>query len=82
MPVFAQDVLHTGAWGLGILRSGPSIGAGLVGLYLAARPLKRRVGRTMLTGVAIFGATIIAFGLSRTLWLSLLILIVMGARTC
>jgi MFS family permease len=79
MPVFAQDVLHTGAWGLGILRSGPAVGAGLVGLYLAARPLKRHVGRTMLTGVAIFGATIIAFGLSRTLWLSVLILVVMGA---
>jgi len=78
MPVFAQDVLHTGAWGLGILRSGPAIGAGVVGLYLAAHPLKRHVGRTMLTGVAIFGATIIAFGLSRTLWLSVLILVVMG----
>ena len=78
MPVFAQDVLHTGAWGLGILRSGPAIGAGLVGLYLAAHPLKRHVGRTMFTGVAIFGATIIAFGLSRSLWLSMVILIVMG----
>jgi len=78
MPVFAQDVLHTGAWGLGILRSAPSIGAGLVGLYLAAHPLKRHVGRTMFTGVAIFGATVIAFGLSRSLWLSVLILIVTG----
>ena len=78
MPVFAQDVLHTGAWGLGILRSGPAIGAGLVGLYLAAHPLKRHVGRTMFTGVAIFGATIIAFGLSRSLWVSMVILIVMG----
>src|SRR5262249_21309325 len=78
MPVFAQDVLHTGAWGLGILRSAPSVGAGLVGLYLAAHPLKRHVGRTMFTGVAIFGAATIAFGLSRTLWLSVLVLIVMG----
>jgi MFS family permease len=78
MPVFAQDVLHTGAWGLGILRSGPAIGAGVVGLYLAARPLKRRVGRTMFIGVAVFGLTIIAFGLSRSLWLSFLILVVMG----
>ena len=78
MPVFAQDVLHTGAWGLGILRSGPAIGAGLVGLYLAVHPLKRHVGRTMFTGVAIFGATIIAFGLSRSLWVSMVILIVMG----
>ena len=78
MPIFAQDVLHVGAWGLGILRSGPAIGAGVVGLYLAARPLKRRVGRTMFIGVAIFGLTIIAFGLSRSLWLSFAILVLMG----
>jgi MFS family permease len=79
MPVFAQDVLHTGAWGLGILRSAPAIGAGIVGLWLAAHPLKRHVGRTMLVGVAVFGLSIVAFGLSRTLWLSVLILVVMGA---
>jgi len=78
MPIFAQDVLHVGAWGLGILRSGPAIGAGVVGLYLAARPLKRRVGRTMFIGVTIFGLTIIAFGLSRSLWLSFVILVLMG----
>ncbi len=79
MPVFAQDVLHTGAWGLGILRSAPALGAGAVGLYLAAHPLKRHVGRTMLVGVAIFGATTIGFGLSRALWLSVLLLVAMGA---
>jgi MFS family permease len=78
MPIFAQDVLHVGAWGLGILRSGPAIGAGVVGLYLAARPLRRRVGRTMFIGVAIFGLTIIAFGLSRSLWLSFFILVLTG----
>jgi MFS family permease len=78
MPVFAQDVLHTGAWGLGLLRSAPAVGAGIVGLCLAMRPLKRRVGRTMLLGVAIFGATIVAFGLSRSLWLSVAILVVTG----
>jgi MFS family permease len=50
-----------------------------VGLYLAARPLKRRVGRTMLTGVALFGAATVGFGLSRALWLSVVLLIVMGA---
>ncbi len=79
MPVFAQDVLHTGAWGLGILRSAPAIGAGAVGLYLAAHPLKRRVGRTMLLGVAIFGVATVGFGLSRALWLSVVLLVVMGA---
>jgi MFS family permease len=79
MPVFAQDVLHTGAWGLGILRSAPAVGAGAVGLYLAANPLRRQVGRTMLIGVALFGAATVGFGLSRALWLSVLLLIVMGA---
>ena len=79
LPVFAQDVLHTGAWGLGILRSAPAVGAGLVGLWLAAHPLRRHVGRTMLLGVTVFGLTIVAFGLSRTLWLSVAILVVMGA---
>ena len=78
MPVFAQDVLHTGAWGLGILRSAPAIGAGLVGLSLAAHPLRRHVGRTMLIGVGLFGAATVGFGLSRALWLSVLLLIVMG----
>ncbi|MGZ6133266.1 MAG: MFS transporter, partial [Myxococcaceae bacterium] len=79
MPVFAQDVLHTGAWGLGVLRSAPALGAGAVGLWLAAHPLKRHVGRTMLLGVAVFGATTIGFGLSRSLWLSVLLLVLMGA---
>ena len=79
MPVFAQDVLHTGAWGLGILRSAPAVGAGAVGLYLAAHPLKRHVGRTTLIGVAMFGAATIGFGLSRSLWLSVVLLVVMGA---
>ena len=78
MPVFAQDVLHTGAWGLGLLRAAPAVGAGIVGLSLAIRPLSRRVGRTMLLGVAIFGAATVAFGLSRSLWLSLVLLVVMG----
>ena len=79
MPVFAQDVLHTGAWGLGILRSAPALGAGAVALYLAAHPLKRHVGRRMLIGVAVFGAATVGFGLSRALWLSVLMLVVMGA---
>ena len=79
MPVFAHDVLHTGAWGLGLLRAAPAVGAGIVGLYLAARPLSRRVGRTMLLGVAIFGAATVGFGLSRSLVLSLVLLVIMGA---
>ena len=79
MPVFAQDVLGTGPWGLGLLRSAPAVGAGLTGLWLSRHPLQRHAGRTMLAGVALFGLSTVAFGISRSLPLSLLTLAVMGA---
>jgi len=79
MPIFAQDVLHTGPWGLGLLRSAPAVGAGLTGLWLARRPLQRRAGPTMLAGVAVFGLATVAFGLSRNLALSLGLLGLTGA---
>jgi MFS family permease len=79
MPIFAQDVLRTGPFGLGLLRSAPSVGAGLMGLWLARRPLKRRAGPTMLAGVALFGLATVGFGLSRLFALSLACLVVMGA---
>jgi MFS family permease len=79
MPVFAQDVLSAGPLGLGFLRSAPSVGAGLMGVWLARHPLKRRAGPTMLAGVALFGLATVAFGLSRSLPLSICFLAVMGA---
>jgi len=79
MPIFAQDILGTGPLGLGLLRSAPSAGAGLMGVWLAHRPLKRRAGPTMLAGVALFGLATVGFGLSRSLPLSLGLLVVMGA---
>jgi MFS family permease len=79
MPVFAQDVLGTGPWGLGLLRSAPAVGAGLTGVWLARRPLQRRAGPTMLAGVAIFGLATVGFGLSRSLLLSLGLLACIGA---
>jgi len=79
MPIFAQDVLGTGPVGLGLLRSAPAVGAGLMGLLLARRPLKRKAGPTMLSGVAVFGLATVGFGLSRNLPLSLVFLGVMGA---
>ena len=78
LPVFARDVLHVGAGGFGVLRSGPAIGAGLVALALTRRPLQRRAGTWMFAGVAVFGAATILFGLSRSLWLSVLALAVLG----
>jgi MFS family permease len=55
------------------------VGQGSSASYLAARPLSRRVGRTScFLGVAIFGAATVGFGLSRSVWLSLILLVVMG----
>jgi len=79
LPVYAQNILHTGPWGLGILRSAPAVGAAAMAILIAHRPLKSRVGVTMLWCVGAFGAFTIIFGLSRSLWLSLVALIFVGA---
>jgi MFS family permease len=79
LPVFAKDVLDVGPTGLGVLRSAPAIGAMLAGLYLARRPIQRYAGRTLLIVVAAFGVSMVVFGLSRSLWLSLAALAASGA---
>lgn len=78
MPVFAETILHTGARGLGALRAAPAVGALLVSVGLTWMPLKRRAGRTMLICVAIFGMGTIAFGLSKSLLLSVIALVIVG----
>jgi MFS family permease len=78
-PIFARDVLHAGPVGLGLLRSAPAFGASIVGLWLAARPPTRRMGRLMFGCVLLFGLATIVFGLSRSLTLSLVALGVAGA---
>src|SRR5215467_1298862 len=79
LPVYARDILHTGAWGLGLLRAAPGTGAGVMALLLAYRPLRSRVGKIMLFCVAGFGAFTIVFGISRSLTLSLIALFLVGA---
>jgi hypothetical protein len=79
LPIFATEILHAGPRGLGLLRAMPSVGALVVSLLLVVRPIKRRAGRTMLTCVAIFGVATIVFGLSRSMWASLVALFVVGA---
>ncbi|HZD32378.1 MAG TPA: MFS transporter [Candidatus Angelobacter sp.] len=79
LPVYARDILHTGPWGLGILRSAPAVGAALTAVLLAHRPLRRHAGTTMLWCVAGFGVFTIVFGLSRNIYLSLLALLLLGA---
>lgn len=78
LPVFARDVLHVGAEGFGLLRSGPAIGAAVVALALATRPIRRHAGLILLGSVAIFGIATVVFGLSRWLPLSLAALALLG----
>jgi predicted MFS family arabinose efflux permease len=78
LPLFARDILHTGPVGLGVLRSAPAVGALAAGIMLARRPLRGKAGLTLLIVVAIFGASTVVFGLSRSLPLSLAALAVAG----
>lgn len=78
LPVFARDILHVGPEGFGILRAGPAIGATAVALWLAANPIRARAGTYMFAGVAVFGLATIVFGLSKSLWLSVAALAVLG----
>ncbi|MET0180795.1 MAG: MFS transporter [Novosphingobium sp.] len=79
LPVFARDILQVGPEGLGQMRAAPAVGAAVVAMWLAIRPLERDVGAKMLWAVVVFGAATIAFGLSRSLPLSLGVLALLGA---
>lgn len=79
LPVYASEILKTGAYGLGLLRSAPGAGGVLMAIALARFPLRRRVGLTMLGCVFGFGAFTVVFGVSRTLALSLVALALIGA---
>jgi MFS family permease len=79
LPVYAREILRTGPWGLGLLRSAPGVGAVVMAIVLAHRPLQRRAGPTMLWCVAGFGVCTIVFGISRSLVLSLIALVLIGA---
>ncbi|GJL93625.1 MAG: MFS transporter [Hyphococcus sp.] len=79
LPVFARDVLHVGAEGLGILRAAPALGAGIVAFLLASRALTRKVGYWMLGAVAIYGAAMLGFALSTVFCFSMATLAITGA---
>lgn len=79
LPVYAQDILHIGPRGLGVLRSMPAAGAALMAVLLAHRPLRRRSGSVMFIAVTIFGISTIIFGLSHSVAVSLVALFVVGA---
>ena len=79
LPVYALDILHVGAQGLGWLRAAPAVGAVLVALVMAVKPPFRYAGRTLLVVVAGFGLATIVFGISRDFTLSLMMLALLGA---
>lgn len=79
LPAFARDILHTGPWGLGLLRCAPAIGAAATALLLARRPLGGKAGVKMLWCVAGYGVATILFGISHNLALSMVAMILVGA---
>ena len=78
MPIFAQDILQTGPWGLGVLRAAPAVGAIIVSAVLAFYPLEKSVGKTLFGAIAVYGLATMVFALSSNLVLSLLALMVIG----
>jgi MFS family permease len=78
LPIFAKDILHTGPWGLGLLRSAPAVGALATSIILTQRPIERHVGRALLLAVALFGLCMVVFGFSRSFIVSLMALAVSG----
>jgi len=79
LPIFAKDILHTGPWGLGLLRAAPAVGALLMSFWLARHNMERNVGKIMFASVAGFGVATLVFALSHVLWLSLAALFALGA---
>ena len=78
LPIYARDILQTGPWGLGLLRSAPAVGALCMSVVLAHRSIDRRVGHTLFASVVVFGVAIIVFALSRSFALSLVALTIYG----
>lgn len=79
LPVYARDILAVGPDGLGLLRTAPAVGAAVVALWLAWRPVQRRVGYWMFGGVGLFGLATVVFAVSGHFLLSLLALALLGA---
>ena len=78
LPVFARDILQVGPQGFGLLRSAPAVGAAVVALVLASRPIYRHAGNAMFAGVAVYGLATVVFGLSTSFLLSLIALATLG----
>jgi MFS family permease len=79
LPVYARDILQTGPWGLGLLRSAPAVGALIATIYLTRATLRRNSGKLIICALCIYGFTVLVFGISSWMPLSLAALMVYGA---
>jgi MFS family permease len=82
LPIFAEEILHVGPIGLGVLRAAPSIGALGMAFYITHNPIQKHTGKILLYCVAGFGLCMIAFAISTNFWLSLGVLILSGGFDC
>ncbi|WP_334189330.1 MFS transporter [Noviherbaspirillum sp.] len=78
LPIYAKDILHVGPWGLGLLRGAPAVGALVMSIYLAQRPIMRNAGKVMFGSVALYGVAILVFAVSTSFLLSLVALALSG----
>ncbi|WP_209280653.1 MFS transporter [Paenibacillus athensensis] len=79
LPIFAQDILHAGPVGLGLLRTAPAVGALLMSIVLAYYPLRSAVGLKLFGALGIFGLATMLFAISRNMYVSLFALLLVGA---
>jgi MFS family permease len=79
LPVYASTILNAGPVGLGLLRAAPAVGALVMTFFLVRKPMERHVGRNMFIAVIIFGLSTIIFAISKSVWLSIISLFVLGA---
>lgn len=79
LPIYAKDILHTGPWGLGLLRTSPALGALAMSIFLAHFPITRRVGPLLFASLIAFGLATVLFGLSSNILLSMAALVILGA---
>jgi MFS family permease len=79
LPAYAHDILHAGPWALGLLRLSPAMGALITSVILAHHPIRKHAGIRMFCAVIVFGLATMAFALSRSVWLSMAILAILGS---
>ena len=79
LPIYARDILHTDAWGMGVLRAAPSVGALLMTVVLSRFVIQRKTGARLFQAIIVYGLATLGFAVSRDMWLSLAALAIAGA---